>query len=107
MFLIHTADNFLEAQQLKQLLIENGIDCMTKGETSMSSGAAAGELPPALMKNTLHVFSQEDVSKATELVSEYLNYSGLDNDWVCPNCKETVDKEFYSCWNCNAEYQSN
>jgi len=89
MQLIHTADNFLQLQQLKQLLIENDIDCMSKGENSIGSGSAAGEIPPAVIKNTLHVFEDDDIEKAK----------------ICTQCQETVDKEFLQCWNCGADYQ--
>ena len=106
MLLVHTADNFLEAQLLKKLLEENEIDCISKGESSMGSGAAAGEIPPALMKNTLHIFDQKDEDKAKQLIKDYLNYSGLEKDWVCQNCGETVEKEFAQCWNCSADHSA-
>lgn len=106
MHLVHTAENFLQLQQLKQLLEENGIDCINKGESSIGSGAAAGEIPPALMKNTLHVFEDKDVARAKTLIADYLSYAGLEEDWICNNCKESVDKEFMQCWNCGADYKN-
>jgi len=103
---IFTADSFIQLQQLKQLLDENQIECMTKGETSMASGAAAGELPPALIKNTLHIFNEEDERKALAFIEEYQSYTGLEKDWTCPNCKEHVEKNFAQCWNCGTDYPS-
>ena len=97
---VFTAENYFQAQEIKRLLEENGISCLAKGETSVGSGLAAGELPPALVKNTLHVFEDADVSKAKELINEYLDYSGLEADWTCSDCGEHVEKEFSVCWNC-------
>jgi len=78
---------------------------MSKGENSIGSGSAAGEIPPAVIKNTLHVFEDDDIEKAKALIADFLNYAGLEHDWICTQCQETVDKEFLQCWNCGADYQ--
>lgn len=104
MLKVFTANNFLEMQIIRDLLRENGIDCMTKGESSMASGLAAGELPPLFVKNTVHIFEARDEARALQLIEEYFAYQGLDADWVCKNCGETVTKNFTQCWNCEAVY---
>ena len=99
---VFTADSYIQLDQLRALLLENGIDCMHKGESSIGSGAAGGEVPPVIIKNELHVFEDSDVAKAEQLIQEFLTAQGNLSDWVCEDCGEKIEKQFSDCWNCVA-----
>jgi len=64
MYKVFTANSFIQLDQIRALLLENGIDCMHKGESSIGSGAAGGEVPPVAINNELHVFEESDVARA-------------------------------------------
>jgi len=105
MQLVYTAKNYLDLLQIKNLLTENGVDFVARGESSMASGLAGGELPPVLIKNTIHVFEKHDEIKALQLIAEYNSYqTSIPADWNCPSCKELVEKNFAQCWNCGTDY---
>ncbi len=100
---IFTADNFVQLDQLRALLLENGIDCMHKGESSIGSGAAGGEVPPIAIKNELHVFEESDVEPAKALIIDFLTAHNDRSDWICPKCGEKIEKEFSDCWKCSVD----
>jgi len=103
---IFIAKNYLEMQIIRDLLLDNNIECMTKGENSMSSGLAAMDLPPVIVENSIHIYNESDREQALKLINEYFNYTVLENDWICSNCNEVVPKEFMQCWNCSSLYNS-
>lgn len=100
---VFTADNFIQLDQLRALLLENGIDCMHKGETSIGAGAAGGEVPPVIIRNELHVFEETDEPRAKQLIREFLSAQVHPHDWKCDKCGETIEKQFTQCWNCGVE----
>lgn len=101
---VFTADNFIQLDQLRTLLLENGIDCMHKGESSIGSGAAGGEVPPIAIKNEIHVFNEADVERAKQLIEEFLQSQSNRSDWICSKCAEKQEKQFTQCWNCGNEH---
>jgi len=100
---VFTADNFVQLDQLRALLLQNGIDCMHKGESTIGSGAAGGEVPPIAIKNELHVFEDADVERAKTLIEEFLTARTERKDWTCPDCGEHIAKEFSACWKCTTD----
>jgi len=103
---IFTADNFVQLDQIRALLRENGIECLHKGETSIGSGAAGGEVPPVAVRNELHVFEESDVNKAKMLINEFLKSEIQSRDWICDECGEKIEKQFTQCWKCAEEADS-
>ncbi|MBT8141461.1 MAG: DUF2007 domain-containing protein [Gammaproteobacteria bacterium] len=101
---VFTADNFVQLDQIRAYLIEHGIDCMHKGESSIGSGAAGGEVPPIAIKNELHVFHEQDAQRAKQLIQEFLQAETKRSDWVCAECGEKIEKQFSQCWNCGFEH---
>jgi len=100
---VFTADNFIQLDQLRALLLENGIDCMHKGETSIGAGGAGGEVPPIAIKNELHIFEDSDLERAKELIEEFLTAQNNRQDWTCADCGEHLTKDFSDCWNCASD----
>ena len=100
---IFTADNFIQLDQLRALLLENGIDCMHKGESSIGSGAAGGEVPPVIIRNELHIFEESQEEQAKKLIQDFLLSESNKRDWKCPDCGELIEKQFTQCWNCGEE----
>ena len=100
---IFTADNFVQLDQIRALLLENGIDCMHKGESSIGSGGAGGEVPPIAINNEIHIFEESEAERAKELIEEFLTAQNNRQDWVCADCGEQISKEFSDCWKCAAD----
>lgn len=97
MALIYRAANLVEAQLIVDELKAGGMQAHITG--SYLSGAI-GELPPT---EVLGVWlAQEQHHARARSIIEDFEASRLrpEADWFCPQCKETVGREFCACWNC-------
>jgi hypothetical protein len=94
------ADN----EMLKGLLEEAGIPCMIRNE---NLSMAMGEIPPSESPE-LWILNDEDYPKAKDLIDSWLSARPEpQGPWVCPQCSETIEGQFTSCWKCGAEQQIN
>ncbi len=47
------------------------------------------------------VRKKEEIRLAKEIIDEYFNDKNENQpEWTCSNCGESVDGNFYECWNC-------
>lgn len=93
------ADN----EMLKRLLDEAGIPCMIRNE---NLAMAIGEIPPSESPE-LWIINDEDYPRAKEMIESWKNAKPAVSDpWVCPQCSETIEGQFTSCWKCGAEQQT-
>ena len=99
MKVVHTTDNLIEVQILKELLKENHIECYIPGE--LLSGAA-GELPARIF-HELSIVNDSDEDKAAKLITNYQHQhkDKQGTSWVC-QCGETHDSHFTQCWKCGS-----
>ena len=42
----------------------------------------------------------DEVEKATKIISEAHNKNSVGPDWLCPRCKESNPYNFEMCWHC-------
>jgi hypothetical protein len=104
---LFTATNVIDGaniEMLKGLLDEAHIPCMIRNEYLSS---AMGELPFAECSPELWIMNDEDYPRAKEMVETWRN-SGMEipEPWVCPDCSETMEGQFTSCWQCGRERQT-
>jgi hypothetical protein len=94
--LYEAADRF-EAQRLIDLLQDHRIPAVMLGDY-LSGGA--GELPANIFP-CVWVVKDTHWYKAKTVLEEFLSSQpGLETEWRCPECGETVEGWFDVCWNC-------
>ena len=98
---VYTAKHPADAHMLKDLLIQNGIQAVVRGEDLFG---ARGEAP--LTIDTLpHVWvlDEADFDKARAIVHDYEKPAAGDvPSWRCTQCGEEVEGQFGACWNCGS-----
>lgn len=89
-----------EIAQLKFMLESAGIACFTRNEIS---AGLSPEIP--LSESTPELWIQDDdhLAGALEIKRVWKTSAPTGGSaWVCPNCGETSEAQFSSCWKCGA-----
>ena len=95
---VYSSHDGLLVDYLHGLLEANGIPCMRRNQ--FLSGAA-GELPPNECWPEVWVADDSDLLRAQTVIHRALEDTEKSaNDWVCPDCKERIEAQFVTCWNC-------
>lgn len=100
---VHIARNPVEAQLVVDLLIQEGIPAVIRGDAlfnTVEGGAAAlGMLPTVWIQHDVHL------ERAQHLVERYErgDLSDQGRSWTCPRCGERHDPPFAVCWRCGAQ----
>lgn len=101
MFSAHSPAEEGTAQLLKAELESAMIPCMVRNE-QLSVGK--GDIPFFECVPELWILKDEDYSKAKSIVDSVLKTAAQPQAaWVCPNCKESSEGQFTSCWKCGTE----
>jgi len=98
---VFTARHPAEAHFLKGMLESKGIASEVRGEALFG---ARGEIP--VWESLPEVWVSEDqADAAVEIIREVnaKNETAVGSPWKCPNCGETVEAQFTTCWQCNTE----
>jgi hypothetical protein len=97
MKLVHSALNITEINIIKNMLENNGIPCLLKNE---ELNAMARGMPEFFIE--LWVKQDGDSEKALKLITQFNQKDGTEKTgfWICGNCKEKIEGQFDSCWNC-------
>ncbi len=83
---------------LKHILEDHGIACLMKNELLMGG---VGELPPIECWPELWVLDDAMFARAQVILEDMVAINtGEAGPWSCPRCGESVDAEFWQCWNC-------
>jgi len=97
---IYSARDLLEAQLLKDFILDHQIDVLIKGDLLLG---AIGELP-ADTTPSVWVLDDDEYDRAKELV---LVFKGRDKTsqveltvWKCLECDELIESQFSECWKC-------
>lgn len=88
--------------QLMISMLENaGIEFIIRNE---QLGIAKGDIPWVECVKELWVQNDDDYSRAKEIIDEWEKSVAVKHEpWICPNCKETNEGQFTSCWKCGTE----
>jgi hypothetical protein len=93
---IYSAENILEANIIKGLMIHAGLECQIKGE--MLQGAL-GEIPFEQTQVSVQVYAIKE-RHGRQILVNYQQVKQSAPDWVCPNCNEHNGSTFEFCWSC-------
>lgn len=98
---IYSSANLIQIGQIKQILLDNGIESFIKNE-HLAGGV--GELPFLECWPELWVTDERFASRAQELIGAYVEGSRAPVEpWECPACREAIEGQFGSCWNCGQD----
>ena len=88
-------------ETVKTLLENEGIPSVIRNE---HLSMAIGEIPFTEAIPEIWVLNDEDHSRAHEMVEVWRNLPAETGDeWLCPECGETIEAQFTSCWNCGGQ----
>lgn len=86
-----------EISHFKNVLEQNGIQCIIKNEQLSS---ALGEVPFLECLPELWVLRDADLERAERVLSELRRDAPAGISWRCPHCKEENEPQFAACWHC-------
>ncbi|HPR64038.1 MAG TPA: DUF2007 domain-containing protein [Thermoanaerobaculia bacterium] len=91
-----------EAHIVRGILESRGISAEVRGEDLWG---ARGELPVTFdTLPSVWIHDDEREGEAAEILKEFgkpdRDESGVRDDWVCPNCHESLEGQFTDCWKC-------
>jgi hypothetical protein len=84
---------------LKNVLDQSGIDCSVKN--ALLSGGL-GDIPYLECLPELWVLNDDDLSRATQLITDLEKPSESTEQWKCSGCGELNEGQFAQCWRCGA-----
>ncbi len=94
----------IDVESRKELLDQANIPCMIKNQRS---SMLAGEVPFAEIFPELWVIHDEDEGRARDILTNWETAQPMESTgWTCPECREMLQKEFTTCWNCGRERSS-
>ena len=83
------------------LLANEGIDTTIQNE---NMSAVSGSVPFTLAMPEVWIVRDEDEAKALTIVAGFVSGDALEQQgkesWKCPQCGETIEGQFTSCWKC-------
>jgi hypothetical protein len=103
---VYTARDALDANFLKGLLEQEGINSVVQGEPLQETW---GNLPLSDESLPSVWVAEQDVPKALPIVEDYKRRDQADAaldelpprpTWTCPNCGQNVEEQFTQCWHC-------
>jgi len=101
LFSANTPNDEGSLQLLKSAMEGEGIHCMVRNEL-LSIGK--GDIPATECVPELWILDDKDCSKAQKIVDEWRRSDTEPHaSWLCPQCKETMEGQFDSCWKCGNE----
>ncbi|SMN12021.1 hypothetical protein SPBRAN_224 [uncultured Candidatus Thioglobus sp.] len=90
------------AEHIKDILCEEGIDCMLK---NLGLSGGMGELPPTECWTEIWVMQNQNYDKAKIIIDELLKQQPTTNEnWQC-QCGEQIEGQFTACWNCGHRHK--
>ncbi len=98
LFAPNTMSDSIEVGVLRSLVENEGIPCVIRNEYL---SIATGELPYQESLPQLWVLNDADYPRACEVIEEWRRSSAeTHSQWICPDCGETIEGQFSSCWKC-------
>ena len=98
---LYVAANAVDAHMLKQLLEQEGIAAVVRGDNFVP--LQGGNLFKMETRPSVWVLDDERFGRARELAGEYgggFPQAGcMAAGWVC-RCGEAIEEQFTECWNC-------
>ncbi|MEM1263102.1 MAG: DUF2007 domain-containing protein [Pseudomonadota bacterium] len=97
---VYSAETLTQVALVRNVLAAAGIETELRNE---HLGSIAGELPPISAWPELWLINVADVTKATQLVADYIAGGTPSGPaWRCEHCGSDNEAQFHLCWNCGA-----
>lgn len=94
---IYTHENRFIVWNAKNILENEGIDCVVQNEYA-SSGI--GDLSPFETWPELWVLDDNEAERAADIIDDAFNARQRRRAWRCPKCHEINGPAFEICWKC-------
>ncbi|MDD2709415.1 MAG: DUF2007 domain-containing protein [Verrucomicrobiae bacterium] len=92
-----------DLERLKDVFEDAGIKCFIRNE---AISGLAGELPFGECTPELWIFDDTQLAHAQEILRDMeKSFPENGKSWECPSCKEIIEPQFASCWNCGRDRQ--
>ena len=91
-----TVADTIQAGYWRSILESRGIPCLVKNDYL---GGGVGELPLNECWPEIWVLDPRDEQLAKSIIDENRR-SDCGESWRCPQCKELLEAQFTSCWQC-------
>jgi putative signal transducing protein len=102
MIRVFTAQHPAQAHFMKGVLESRGIASEVRGEDLFG---ARGEIP--VWEALPEVWVNDDqADEAREVIRAESMRDAPSESWQCPNCGESVEAQFTTCWQCNTDRPS-
>ena len=100
---IYQANDAIEANLVKGLLVGEGIDTHLQGE---HLAGAMGELPPTDIAVKVMIAKRHE-KQGLVIINQYLKNRRASHDsatdWTCSQCGEVNHSQFEICWQCQKD----
>ena len=94
---VYSAEHGLMTEHIKDILQEEGINCMIK---NLNLAGALGELPPIECWPEVWILEDDDYDRASSIVEDLIKESDeYRTSWLC-QCGEKIEGQFTACWSC-------
>jgi hypothetical protein len=104
MLKVFVAQHHAEAHFVNGLLRSHGIDSEVRGEALFTTVEAASVLPGGTPE--VWVLNPSQVPQALGIIRQYSDAAAAPQPsgpaWLCPNCGESLEPQFTSCWQCGS-----
>ena len=95
---IYSAPNMAMVAHIRNVLEAHEIPCTVRGEFR---GTMAGEIPPIECWPELWLLDESLSDLARAIIREAIEtHDPSLPPWQCPSCKEEIEGQFATCWNC-------
>lgn len=94
---VYSHDNPFLVFNIRNILENNGIDCLVKNDIISS---AAGEVPPISVWPEVWIINDNDLKKSEKLIDNAIHGDPTLTSWFCLKCGETNAPAFELCWYC-------
>ena len=87
-----------QAGLVKDLIEKNGMPCVIRNDQLSTT---LGGVPFTECYPELWILNDQDYPRAKEVLDSWLiPRNRVRDSWECPNCGETIEGQFTSCWKC-------
>lgn len=101
---IHEVLNRREGNLIAGYLNDHGVAAEVRGGSFQSVEGEISNIRGTLP--VIHVLDDRDEEKGRDLVKAYLAMMRSETQgepWLCPQCGESLEPQFLSCWKCQTE----
>ena len=98
---VFTSQSLAEVELMRSVLEDNGIASIIRNEFTQ---IGRGDIPFTDTWPELWLIHAADQSQAVAVLRAIRDAGNTQSaTWICPDCGETIEGQFSSCWSCQSE----